>query len=179
MCYKELYVLLVACCLKGPVAGCWSGVRVGSLCCWLQVVPKDQLQVTGVVWEWVPCVAGCRLFQRTSCRLLEWCESGYLVLLVAGCSKGPVAGYWSGVRVGTLCCWLQVVPKDQLQVTGVVWEWVPCVAGCRLFQRTSVAGCKSGVRVGSLNWRTGVDQDLTPPPKLFWLTPSFPKLHNR
>ena len=38
--------------------------------------------------------------------------SGYPVLLVAGCSKGPVAGYWSGVRVGTLCCWLQVVPKD-------------------------------------------------------------------
>ena len=34
------------------------------------------------------------------------------MLLVAGCSKGPVAGYWSGVRVGTLCCWLQVVPKD-------------------------------------------------------------------
>ena len=54
MCYKEPYVLPVACCSKGPVAGYWSGVRVGSLCCWLQVVPKD--------------------FSR---RLLEWCESGF------------------------------------------------------------------------------------------------------
>ena len=81
-------------------------VRVGSLCCWLQVVPKDQLQVTGVVWEWVPCVAGCRLFQRTSCWLLEWCESGYPVLLVAGCSKGL-----------------------QSQVARVVWEWVPWAEG--------------------------------------------------
>ena len=76
--------------------------------------------LTDYVLQRAVCVAGCMLFERTSCRLLEWCESGFPVLLVAGCSKGPVAGYWSGVRVGTLCCWLQVVPKDQLQVTGVV-----------------------------------------------------------